>query len=247
MQARNARARTIFSADEMRPGAGLLRLRMRGTGSHTLHHPGQVTAQLAQGLGPLGIQLHLARAHAINHIPVKGTHQRLVVVGDILVQAVQGGTGAAAAGHSHRGARLVGQLAAGGIIQAVQQCAEGAIRARKIRGAANHNTINGIQLVVDVVVKLILHTAAPGFEALAAAYAALHRGSTYLHNLRFHPGRVHGLRHHAQSLESIAICIRAAIDKKSFHANQSSMQKPATQVNSAQTKRSIDPAGACVV
>ncbi len=71
MQARNARARTFFSADEMSPGAGLLRLRVRGTGRHALHHPGQVTAQLAQSLGALGIHLHLPRAHAIYHVPVK--------------------------------------------------------------------------------------------------------------------------------------------------------------------------------
>ena len=61
----------FFSADKVRPGAGLAQLRVCRACSYTLHHPGHVLPQEAQGLGSFGIHLHLPRAHAIYHIPVK--------------------------------------------------------------------------------------------------------------------------------------------------------------------------------
>lgn len=238
---------TAASADEVGPGAFFTQLGVCGAGGNALHHPGHILPQVAEGLGALGIKLHFAGAHAVYHVPVEGADERLLVVGDVLVQAVQRGAGAAAAGHDHRGTGLIGQFGAGRVIEAVQQGAEGAVRPSKIGGAANHNAINGIELVVYVVVELILHAAAPGFEALAAADAPLHRSGANLHNLRFHPCGVHGRSHHAQSLECVTICIRTTIDEKSFHISQSSTPGDVPQVNNAQTKRSIDPVGARVI
>lgn len=238
---------TAASADEVGPGAFFTQLGVGGARGNALHHPGHILPQVAEGLGTLGIKLHFAGAHAVYHVPVEGADQRLLVVSDVLVQAVQRGAGAAAAGHGHRGAGLIGQFGAGRVIEAVQQGAEGTVRPRKIGGAANHNAIDGIQPVVDIVIKLILHAAAACFEALAAADAALHRSGTNLHNLRFHPGGVHGRSHHAQSLECVTICIRTTIDEKRFHTHQSSTPGSAPQVNNAQTKRSIDPVGARVI
>ena len=174
------------STDKMRPGAFFTQLGVGGAGGNALHHPGHVLPQMAEGLGALGIKLHLAGAHAVNHIPIERADKRLLIVGDVLIQAVQRGAGSAAACHGHRGTGLIGQFGAGRVIKAVQQGTEGAIRPRKIGGAANHNALDGIQLVVDIVIKLILHAAAAGFKTLAATDAALHRSRANLHNLRFH-------------------------------------------------------------
>ena len=74
---------------------------------------GHILAQEAERLHALGILLHLTGAHAINHVPVEGAHQRLLVVSDVLVEAVERGAGAAAAGHGNSGTRLIGQLGTG--------------------------------------------------------------------------------------------------------------------------------------
>ena len=202
----------------MRPGAGFFQLRMSRTGGNALHHPCQILPQVAQRLRALGIHLHLSGAHTVNHVPIERADERLVIVGDILIKAVERGAGAAAAGHCNGGAGLVGQFGTGRIIEAVKQCAEGAIRPGKIRRAAQHNGVNAVQLLINVVIQLIIHAAAAGLEALAAADAPLHRMGANLHNLRLHSGSVHGLCNHGKSMERVTFCIRTTIDKKSFHA-----------------------------
>ena len=190
---------------------------MRRAGGDALHHPCQILPQVAQRLRTLGIHLHLPRSHAVNHIPVERTDKGLIVVGDILIEAVERGTGAAATSYSHRGAGLVGQPGTSRIVQAVQQGTKGAIRAGKIGRAPQHNGVNTIQLVINVVVQLIIHPAAAGLEALAAADAPLHRLGPDLHDFRLHPGGVHGLCNYGKSLKRVTFCIRTTIDKKCFH------------------------------
>ena len=207
------------SADKMRPGAGFFQLRMRRAGGNALHHPCQILPQVAQRLRALSIHLHLTRTHAVNHVPVERADEGLVIVSDVLIKAVERGAGTATAGHSHRGTGLIGQLGTGRVIQAVKQCAEGAIRPGKIGGAPQHNGINAVQLVINVVIQLIIHAATAGLETLAATDAPLHRLCTNLHNFRLHTGGIHGLRHHGKSMERVAFCIRTTIDKKSFHAD----------------------------
>ena len=206
------------SADKMRPGAGFFQLRMSRAGGNALHHPGQILPQVAQRLRALSIHLHLTRTHAVNHVPVERADEGLVIVCDVLIKAVERGAGTAAAGHSHRGTGLIGQLGTGRVIQAVKQCAEGAIRPGKIGGTAQHNGVNAVQLVINVVIQLIIHAATAGLEALAATDAPLHRLCTNLHNFRFDTRGVHSGSHHGERMIGIALGIGAAIDKKCFHA-----------------------------
>lgn len=206
------------STDKMRPGAGLFQLRMSRAGGNALHHPCQILAEVAQRLRALGIHLHLTRAHTVNHVPVERADEGLVVVGDVLIKAVKRGAGTTAAGHSHRGTGLVSQLGTGRVIQTVKQRTERTIRAGKIGRTSQHNGVNTVQLVIDIVIQLIIHAAATGLETLAAADAPLHSRSTNLHDFRLHSGSIHGLCNHGKSMERVTFGIRTTIDQKSFHA-----------------------------
>ena len=193
------------SADEVGPGAGFGQSGVRRAGGHALHHPCHILPQVAQGLGAFGIFMHLSGAHAVYHVPVEGADEGLIVVGDVFVEAVERGAGTTTARHGYGGSGFVGQLSAGGIVQPVQQGAERAVRSGKVGGAADDNTADFIELVVDVVVQGIVHAATSGFEAGAAADAALHRGSANLHYFGFHTSGVHALCHHFQRLEGVSI------------------------------------------
>ena len=201
------------SADEVGPGAGFGQSRVCRACGHALHHPCHVLPQVAQGLGAFGIFLHLSRAHAVNHIPVEGTDEGLVVVSDVFVEAVERGAGAATPSHGYGSAGFVGQLGPGRIVQSVQQGTKGAVRPGKVSGAADDDSADFIELVVDVVVQSIIHAAAPGFEAGTAADAPLHRGGANLHNFGFHPGGVHGFCHHGERLVGVTVRMRTPIDK----------------------------------
>ena len=231
----------------MRPGAFLSQLGVGGAGGNALHEPGHILPQVAERLHALGILLHLTGAHAVNHVPVERAHQRLLVVGNVLVEAVERGAGAPAASHGNGGTRLVGQLGTCRIVETVKQRAESTIRPGEVGGAADDNAANLIELVVDVVVKLVVHAAAAGLEAGPAADTALHRCCANLHNLCFHPCGIHGFGNHGKSLECVTICMRTTIDEKSFHALYSNTEMIRPQGNNAQTKRGIDRAGACVI
>ena len=96
------------SADKMSPGAGLGEGGMRRSCSHALHHPCHILAQVAEGLHAFGIFVYFTGPHAVNHVPVEGTDERLIVVGNVFVEAVERGAGATTARHGYGGTGFVG-------------------------------------------------------------------------------------------------------------------------------------------
>ncbi len=199
------------------PGTGLVERGVSRAAGNTLHEPCEVSTKIAHGLAPLGIHLHFAGAHAIYHIPVERADERLVIVGDVFVEPVQRGGSAAAARYSDGGAGLVGQFAAGGVVQAVQQGTERAVRPGKVGGAAEDDGAGFVQLVVNGVVQLISYAAAASFEAAAPADAALYGFCTKLDDFCLRAARAEPLCHHTEGVESVAGRVRTTIDEKRFH------------------------------
>lgn len=202
---------------KVRPGAGLIERRMSGALSNALHEPSEVATEVAHGLAPLGIHLHLSGAHAVYHVPVERADERLIIVGDVFVEPVQRGGGTPAACYGYGGTGLVGQFTAGRVVEAVEQGTERAIRPGKVGGTADDDGAGLVQLVVNGVVKLIVHTAAAGFQAAAATDAALHGLGAKLDDFCLRASRAEPLCHHVEGVESVACCVRTAIDEESFH------------------------------
>ncbi len=201
----------------MCPGAGLIERGVSGAVGDALHHPCQIAAEVAHGLAALRVHLDFTGAHAVNHVPVERADERLVIVGDVLVEAVECGRGTSATGHGNGGTGLVGQLAAGGVVQAIEQGTERAVGAGEVGGAADNDGIYLIEHVVNGVVKLIVHTAAAGFQTTTATDAPLNGLGSDLEDFSFGTAGAKSLCYHTEGVKSITVCIGTAINKKSFH------------------------------
>lgn len=199
-----------------------------------LHHPRQIAAEMAHGLATLGVELNLTGPHAVNHVPVEGTDERLVVVGDVLVEPVEGGGRPTATRYGDSGTGFIGQLAAGRVIQAVEQGTERTVRPGKVGGTADDNGVDLVEFVVNGVVELIIHAAATGFQAAAATDAALNSFGSQLDDFGFRTSGAKSLCDHAEGVECVARCVRAAVDEKCFHSCEGSTIRLRSQEKSLQ-------------
>lgn len=190
---------------------------MLGAVCDALHHPSQVTAEIAHGLAAFRVHLNFTGAHAVNHVPVEGADERLIVVGDVFIQSVEGGGGSAAPRYSDGGARLVRQFAAGGVVQAIEQGTQRTVRSGEVGGAADDDGIYLIQFFVYGIVKLVVYAAATGLQATAATDATLYGLRADLNNFGLCATGSKTVCYHTEGVESVTFCVRAAVDKKSFH------------------------------
>lgn len=137
-----------------------------------MQKPGHVLADVAHGGQTLGVLGGLARHGAKDVIPVGGCHHGHLVDGEVLVEHVEGGRRAAAAGNGDSGARLVRKGLAAGIECAVESREDASAGVRIVDGRAKDKAVcllgDGNQLVDHVVVK---GAAAIEFAALAATDA----------------------------------------------------------------------------
>lgn len=183
-----------------------------------MQEPGHVLADVAHGGQALGVLGGLAR-HGTKHVvPVRGSNHGHLVDGEVLVEYIERGRRAAAAGNGDRGARLVRKGLAASIKRAVEGREDAAAGVRVIDGRAKDKAVcllgGGNELVDHVVVK---GAAAIELAAPTTANAVANGLGAQLKHLGINAFGIKLLCDLGECAGSVAVCLGAAIDQKNLH------------------------------
>lgn len=180
--------------------------------------PCHVFTDVAHGGQTLGVLGGLARHGAKDVIPVGGCHHGHLVDGEVLVEHVEGGRRAAAAGDGDSGARLVRKGLAASIKRAVEGREDASAGVRIVDGRAKDKAIcllgGSDELVHHVVVK---GAATAKLAALTAADAVADGLGAQLKRLGIDALGPKLLGDLGECAGGIAVCLGAAIDQKNLH------------------------------
>lgn len=180
--------------------------------------PGHVFADVSHGGKALGIPIGVAGHAAKYVVPVGGGNYGHLLNGEVLVEHIEGGRRAAAAGDGDRGA--------GFVLKGMPACIEGTIEGRKdasagvrvVDGRAKDKTVcllgGSDELVHYVVVK---GAATAKLAALAATDAIANGLGAQLKHLGINAFGIELLGDLGECAGGVAVCLGTAIDQKNLH------------------------------
>lgn len=178
-----------------------------------MQEPGHVLADVSHGGQTLGILGSLARRSAKDVVPVGGGDHGHLVDGEVLVEYIERGRRAAAAGNGDRGARLVRKGLAASIKRAVEGREDAAAGVRVIDGRAKDKAVcllgGGNELVDHVVVK---GAAAIELAALTTANAVANGLGAQLEHLGIDTLGMQLLGDFGKRASGVAVCLGATVD-----------------------------------
>lgn len=204
----------------------------------TAQEPGHVFADVSHGGKALGIPIGVA-GHAAKHVvPVGGGNYGHLLNGEVLVEHIEGGRGAAATGDGDRGA--------GFVLKGMPACIEGAIEGRKdasagvriVDGRAKDKTICLLGGSDELVHHVVVKGAATAKLAAQATTDAIANGlGAQLKHLGINAFCIKLLGDLGECAGGVAVCLGTAIDQKNLHR-----KLPLLLVTSAEDYRTMGEA-----
>ena len=155
-------------------------------------------------------------------VPVRGGNHGHLFDGEVLVEHVERGSGAAAAGDSHASRGLVGKGTATCVERAVESRENATRGVRVIHGRAKHEAIGGAGSLDEFVHHVVADDTTPAqLRALAASDAVIDGLGAEPKHLRLDAVGFKRTRHFRQRHRGVAVLPRASVYKQNLHCASS--------------------------
>lgn len=186
--------------------------------------PRHVLPQHAHRLQPLAVLAHIVGREAVDRIPVLRRDDGHVADGEILVELLEGGRGAAPAARDNRSADLARHAPLRRIEEPVEEGDKLPGRSAVIDRRADDQTVELLQPGLNLLHHVIAE-AVPRLEAVAAGDAARQGLLAQIEHLGLDSVLLQRGGHLAQGRMGAALTVGAAVDKQYLHLHLSLIRR----------------------